>query len=160
MMAGNGVFVTPRANQRLVIFPHADQAVLTSPATGLVSARLLSARALEEAFHVEGDSSGQPDLDWTSIRLLADHEVLAPPTTDELFGFRGHKEGLLWVRLGKPRALMDAAALEDHEQEVTALLRLICASRVQQSRRVTFPHSLSSSVSVVCLGAETRVGGG
>jgi hypothetical protein len=39
-------------------------------------------------------AGAQPDLDWTSIGLLADHEELARATTDEPFGFRGHKKGL------------------------------------------------------------------
>jgi hypothetical protein len=63
---------------------------------------------------------GQPDFDWTSIGLLADHEVVLRATTDEPFGFRGHKKAPLGVRLREPRALMDATALEDHGHEVTA----------------------------------------
>ena len=67
----------------------------------------------------------QPDLDWVSIGLLADHEVLAWATTDEPLAFRGHKEGLLWVRLEEPRTRMDAALLEDHEEEEVTRLGLL-----------------------------------
>jgi hypothetical protein len=94
---------------------------------------------------------GQLDLDWTPIGLLADHEVLVRPTTHEPLGFGRHKEGLLWVRLGKPRALMDATAL-DHEQKVTASNPLICVSRVKQSRLVTFPHARPAKTTETYLG--------
>jgi hypothetical protein len=75
--------------------------------------------ALEQVFHVEGPGR-QPDLDWTSIGLLAEHEVLTRATTDELFAFHSDKEGLLRVRLKEPRTRMNVTLLEYHkEDEVT-----------------------------------------
>jgi hypothetical protein len=78
-------------------------------------------RALEQAFDVEGPGR-QSDLDWTSIGLLAEHEVLTRAPTDELFGFRGDKKGLLRVRLKEPRTPMNVTLLECHkEDEVTRI---------------------------------------
>lgn len=64
-------------------------------------------------------AGGQADLHLASVGFSPDHEVLARATADELFRFRGHKEGLFGVRLGKPGTPTHVTLIEDHEEEVT-----------------------------------------
>jgi hypothetical protein len=62
---------------------------------------------------------GQACLDFASVGLPPNHEVLATATTGELYRLCGHKEGLLRVRLEKERTRKHVILLKGHEEEVT-----------------------------------------
>lgn len=85
-------------------------------------------------------AGGQAGLDLASVGLPPDHEVFATATTDEFYCLRGHKEGLLRVRLGKERARKHVTLLEGHEEKVSRSRRERNSPRSCESLRQPSEH--------------------